>query len=188
MTSMLELWVFDSAAAEVDSEYEGVFSLDTVDESDDNIPDLLKLSSDDDTVEHDNFADNDTDWFSEVDRDNLSCPDIDWGREKDIPEMFSVETHDETAVYVSQMAVNVPSIKLYDSRSTCHISTYHDQFETLSDIPPKPFAAANKQCFSTAGIGDLVIKVTNGMDTTKLRLTKVLYLPEVGYTLVNWLP
>ncbi|KAG2119814.1 uncharacterized protein F5147DRAFT_527379, partial [Suillus discolor] len=50
-------------------------------------------------------------------------------------------------------------IKLYDSGSTRHISPYHDQFETLFDISPKHFAAANKQHFSATGIGELVIKV-----------------------------
>ena len=35
------------------------------------------------------------------------------------------------------------------------------------------------------GVGELVIDVPNGVDINQLHLTKVLYLPEVGYTLVS---
>jgi len=35
------------------------------------------------------------------------------------------------------------------------------------------------------GKGELVVDIPNGADTSKLRLTEVLYSPEVGYTLVS---
>ncbi|KAG1784720.1 uncharacterized protein HD556DRAFT_1216369, partial [Suillus plorans] len=65
------------------------------------------------------------------------------------------------------------------------ISPYKERFDTLSPIPPKPFTAANKQSFNTVGTGEMVIEVPNGVDASKLRLTEVLYSPEVGYTLVS---
>jgi hypothetical protein len=77
------------------------------------------------------------------------------------------------------------SVKLYDSGTTCHISPYLDQFKTLSDIPPKPIVAMHKQHFNATGIRELVIEIPNGVDTTKLQLTKVLYSPEVEYSLVS---
>ncbi|KAG2065751.1 hypothetical protein BDR04DRAFT_949080, partial [Suillus decipiens] len=52
-------------------------------------------------------------------------------------------------------------VKLYDSGTTRHISPYHNQFITLTPIPPKTFAAANKQPFDATGIGELVIEVLN---------------------------
>jgi len=55
----------------------------------------------------------------------------------------------------------------------------------LSPIPPKSLAAANKQSFEAVGVGEMVIEVPNGLDVSKLRLTEVLYSPEVGYTLVS---
>lgn len=42
----------------------------------------------------------------------------------------------------------------------------------------------NNWKFTTIGKGDMVIEVPNGIDASKLQLTKVLYSPEVGYTLV----
>ncbi|KAG2742176.1 hypothetical protein P692DRAFT_201655076, partial [Suillus brevipes Sb2] len=53
-------------------------------------------------------------------------------------------------------------VELYDSGTTRHISPYREQFKSLTPIPPKTFAAANKQCFDATGIGELVIEVPNG--------------------------
>ena len=47
------------------------------------------------------------------------------------------------------------------------------------------FCAANKQSMKVIGKGEMVINIPNGADITQLKLTKVLYLPEVGYTLVS---
>ncbi|THH06822.1 hypothetical protein EW146_g9493 [Bondarzewia mesenterica] len=84
---------------------------------------------------------------------------------------------------------DLPHKELYDSRSTRHISPYRDHFEKYRDIPLKPFKAANKQMFNALSMGDIVVDVPNGLDPSKLRLTEVLYSPEVGYTLVSigWL-
>jgi len=53
------------------------------------------------------------------------------------------------------------------------------------DILPKSFRAANKQCFSATGIGKLTVDLPNGIGSSKLELTEVLYYPEVRYTLVS---
>ncbi|KIK36291.1 hypothetical protein CY34DRAFT_29531, partial [Suillus luteus UH-Slu-Lm8-n1] len=76
-------------------------------------------------------------------------------------------------------------VELYDLGSTCHISPFKERFETLSTIPPKSFTAANKQSFNAVGVGEMVIEIPNGVDVSQLRLTEVLYSPEVGYTLVS---
>jgi hypothetical protein len=75
--------------------------------------------------------------------------------------------------------------ELYDSGCTNHISPYQNQFENFKDVAPKEFRAANQQSFSTIGKGDLVVDIPNGSDISQLRLTEVLYSPEVGYTLVS---
>jgi hypothetical protein len=74
---------------------------------------------------------------------------------------------------------------LYDSGTTCHISPYRDQFTVYEDIPPKSLNAANQQKFVAVGKGDIVIELPNGVDTSKVTLTEVLFSPEVGYTLVS---
>ena len=80
-------------------------------------------------------------------------------------------------------------MELYDSGATQHISPYCDSFETYSDIALKPFTTANKQVFSTTGMGDMIVEVPNGYDVSRLCLTEVLFSCEVGYTLVliGWL-
>ena len=75
--------------------------------------------------------------------------------------------------------------ELYDSGCTQYISPYRVDFETFEDITPKSFKAANKQSFSAIGKGKMVINVPDSADISQLRLTEVLYSPEVGYTLVS---
>jgi hypothetical protein len=76
-------------------------------------------------------------------------------------------------------------VDLYDSGTTEHLSPYHDQFTTYRDITPKSFTSANKQKFPAVGAGDMVIDVPNGLNILKMKLTKVLYSPEIGYTLIS---
>ena len=75
--------------------------------------------------------------------------------------------------------------ELYDSGCTNHISPYRNQFENFQNITPRHFRAANKQTFSTTGIGELVIDLPHGDGVTQLRLSDALYSAEVGYTLVS---
>jgi hypothetical protein len=43
----------------------------------------------------------------------------------------------------------------------------------------------NKKSFSAVGKGELTIDIPDGANSSQLRLTEVLYSPEVGYTLVS---
>ena len=94
---------------------------------------------------------------------------------------------DDVANAAMDGALNANEIrtKLYDSGTTQHISLYRNLFDNYVKIPPKSLSAANKQKFAAIGKGDMVIEVPNSIDASKLQLTKVLYLPEVGYTLVS---
>ncbi|KZV80781.1 hypothetical protein EXIGLDRAFT_569675, partial [Exidia glandulosa HHB12029] len=75
--------------------------------------------------------------------------------------------------------------ELYDSGTTSHISPYREDFENLEEILPREFRAANSAKFAAKAKGELVINVPNGVSSSALRLTEVLYAPEVGYTLVS---
>ena len=77
------------------------------------------------------------------------------------------------------------STELYDSGCTDHISPYRNQFERFEHTVPRQFHAANKDTFSTIGKGELIIRIPNGADHTELRLSNILYSPNVGYTLVS---
>jgi hypothetical protein len=150
-------------AVDIDSEDEGVFALDSLMD----LPNLLSLSSDDDDEERASFVVDDDDWFSEVDEDE----------EPPLSEPASPTC--EVAASVADAAANAPVVELYDSGSTRHISPYRNRFESLTTIPPKSFAAANKQCFDATGIGEMVIEIPNGVEMSQLRLTEVLFSPEV---------
>ena len=58
--------------------------------------------------------------------------------------------------------------ELYNSGCTQHISPYHKDFESFTEIPPMSFSAANKQKFSTSGNGEMVIDVPNSVETSQL--------------------
>ena len=76
-------------------------------------------------------------------------------------------------------------VELYDSGTTCHISPYRERFKNLVDIPDKFFTATNRQKFVVTGVGNMIVELPNRYDVLKLRLTKVLFSLEVGYTLVS---
>jgi len=116
------------------------------------------------------FITADEDWFSEIAEDDLG------------------DTADsELAALAGDMnPASTCTIELYDLDSTCHISPYHKNFKTLIEIPLKSFTAANKQSLNTTTIGNMVIKLPNGLNVSQLQhLLKVLFSPNVGYTLVS---
>jgi hypothetical protein len=85
------------------------------------------------------------------------------------------------------VSVNEPTsaqIKVFNSGAMTHISPYHNEFFTFENIAPQPLCAANKQAFNAVGKGEVIIDLLNGMSTSQLHLSEVLYSPEAGYTLV----
>jgi hypothetical protein len=89
------------------------------------------------------------------------------------------------AFVVTEPVQSNGSTELYDSGCTDHISPYRDQFENFERTIPRQFHAANKDTFSTIGKGELIVRIPNGADHTELRLSNVLYSPNVSYTLVS---
>ncbi|KAG0692189.1 hypothetical protein DFH29DRAFT_882906 [Suillus ampliporus] len=120
------------------------------------IVELLPLSDSDDNDDWCKpYAEMGEDWFSEVGEDN----------DNDVPSPVDAV---ELAAQASDERTETPVVELYDSGSTRHISPYCDQFETLTPIPPKSFAAANKQHFDVMGIGSMIVQVPNGTDVSQL--------------------
>jgi hypothetical protein len=150
------------AAVESDSESEGVFAMISDTES---MPDLEVLDFDDD-------------WFTEEEEEDGELETSD--RDDHSPgEAFVAMEPARTGQYAYVQA------ELYDSGCTKHISPYRQDLVDFMEILPKPFRAANKQSFSATGIGKLTVNLPNGAESSKLELTKVLYSPEVGYTLIS---
>lgn len=80
---------------------------------------------------------------------------------------------------------NASQTILFDSGSTRHISPYCASFQEYYNIPLKSLSAVNKLDFIAIGRGNMYTEVPNSMASSKLYLTEVLFLPEVGYTLVS---
>jgi hypothetical protein len=98
-----------------------------------------------------------------------------------------IEEFNDTSgeAFVTESTDTLRVAELYDSGCTNHISPYRAKFENFVTITPRKFRAANKQTFSTIGKGDLVIDIPDGDDYSQLRLTGVLFSPNVDYTLVS---
>ena len=52
-------------------------------------------------------------------------------------------------------------------------------------ILPKPINAANQESFSAIGEGEMTIHALNGSTSTKIKLQHVLYVPNMGNTLIS---
>ena len=97
---------------------------------------------------------------------------------------------DELAALVGVGKVDLPCAEIYDPGCSKHLTPYHDALKNFAETPPpKTFQAANKQTMSAVGMGEIIIDIPNSANILQLRLTEVLYSPEVGYTLVSvgWL-
>jgi len=88
------------------------------------------------------------------------------------------------SVTVNNKELNL-CIKLYNSGCTNHMTPYCNTLENFTSIKPKSFHAANQQNFQALSKGEMTIEVPNGINTSELQLTEVLYSPEVGYTLIS---
>jgi hypothetical protein len=122
-------------------------------------------------------------------RDSKELSGTDWS---EISLLVSVDSDSDVAtediaahVGAGNNADEPPCVEVYDSGSTRHITPYCNAMESFSTITPQPFQAANMQKFSAVGKGEMVVDIPNGADVSQLKLTKVLYSPEVGYTLVS---
>ena len=186
-----------NVANKSDSEEDSVWVADDTSDND-SLPSLTAVSESDDD-EYDVDPDND-DWFSEVGDDG---DESSWDTEElsgvgmNNTELFvSVDLDlvaaegDIDAEWVAEVcensyACNLPRQELYNSGTMHHISPHCEDFENYKEILPKLFTTANKQKFSTVGTGKLVIDVPNGVNTSSLQLTEVLYSPKEGYMLVS---
>ena len=182
-------------AVTLDSDSEdGVFGVDDLASDNESIPDLMSVEPSDDEWVDDNDVE---DWFSVTNEDSPCGLDLE--KEEFQADLVDVEVSvdiagplpdvgenlENTAMAVSDKPHSMHQVDLFDSGTTHHISPYRERFENFAEIPPKPFVTANQQKFSATGVGDMVIEVPNGYDIAQLRLTEVLYSPEVGYTLVS---
>jgi hypothetical protein len=186
-----------------DSEGEGAFAAVAVKdyESDDSMPDLQAVSDSDSDDESPCGVVTDSDWFSEAADEGVTDQECSEGSDWDPADLFEdsvpaidaqfaledpgIPEHVVAFVSASSNMADTSRTEIYDSGCTSHISPYRNDLENFIEIPPKPFRATNKQDFQAVGKGEMVIDIPNGADISQLRLTEVLYAPEVGYTLVS---
>ncbi|KAF9002762.1 hypothetical protein BDQ17DRAFT_1425720 [Cyathus striatus] len=84
-------------------------------------------------------------------------------------------------LYQIQMSENIEGIattsttgahlepcNLYDLGASHHMSPFHEDFVTFTNIAPHSLTTANQQVFLAKGIGDVIISVPNGKDMVKI--------------------
>lgn len=117
------------------------------------------------------------DWFGEedeeIEEEGVECA------------YMSDSDDEEVAGQVQEQHTSGTRIEIFDSGSSRHISPYRDAFSVFEPTPPRSLRAANQQSFNAVGKGEIILDLPNGITTSQLRLTEVLYLPEAGYTLVS---
>jgi hypothetical protein len=126
---------------------------------------------------------------SDCGRDSKELSGTDWS---EISLLVSVDSDSDVAtediaahIGAGNNANKPPCVEVYSLGSTRHITPYCDAMENFSEIPLRPFRAANMQKISAIGKGEMVVDIPNGANVSQLKLTEVLYSLEVGYTLVS---
>ena len=176
-------------AAEADSNSEdGIFGVLEDLSDNESVPGLLSAELSDDEEEEGDSED----WFLVTDEDMFDdIWDLEESRALNVEDVVSIDCAapvddlENVAMEIKEERTPSCQVKLYDSGTTHHISPYHKHFENLVDIPDKFFTATNCQKFVMTRVGDMIVEVLNGYNVSKLHLTKVLFLLEVGYTLVS---
>ena len=163
--------------------------MDDLFQDDPDMPDLQPVSDSEDDVDDD--VKGDDGWFSEVgeefesDMDTEEISGVDWSEcsllVDVVTDLGEAAAHAEPA----NAANEITQFELIDSGCTSHITPHPNEMEHFIEIPEKSFHAANQQSFKAVGKGEMVIDIPNGVNVSQLRLTEVLYSPEVGYTLVS---
>ena len=183
-----------NVAIESDSKTKCAFMADELWDSDLELPPLL--SNIDSGSDAESTGDCKGDWFSEISDDSDGECETVLLPETDESDGFSLASGDlnhidtdlddahAVCVEVEETLGTSPCVEVYNSGCTTHITPYQDAVQNYVKITPRLFQAANKQSFRAVGIGEMTIDVPNNVDISKLRLTEVLYSPEVGYTLV----
>jgi hypothetical protein len=175
-----------SVNAAIDSDSAELCDLDS------DVPELKSVSNSGSGLELE--GESDGDWFSEIGDDLDSDEDtkVLFGPERSEcgscmnPNLVVLDL-DKAAAHVepSSKAKSSPHMEVYDSRRMRHITPYCDDVVNFIEISPKSFRAANQQNFTAVGMDEMIVDVPNGINISQLRLTEVLYSPDVGYTLVS---
>lgn len=129
----------------------------------------FETGSDSDETEHGAFCNGDELVVADSDEELVSSED---------EELVATVTHLSKTVDGARRTI-------LDSGCTRHITPYKEDMSSFHSIPPRGLKAANQRTFDATGEGDILVEIPNGPRATKIRLTKVLYSPEVGYTLIS---
>ena len=181
-----------NAAIASDSEGEGAFFMEPESntDSDLDLPNFETVSVSNGESKGGYGADSD-DWFSEVGGNEADSGEdqsvINWskcGSSIEVDLNLDATKPNEITIHINAGNADIPCIKIHDSSCSKHLMLYQDAFKNFVEISPKLFCAMNKQKMDAIGMDKIVIDASNGANVSKLRLIKVLYSSEVGYTLV----
>ena len=123
--------------------------------------------------------DDEDDWLREVDEEDIPtiCTETDKDEEP--------KSSDCSALLAGESLQTGPRMILFDSGTSCHMSSYCNHFMNFKSIVLKAITAADKHTFEAIGKGDLTILIPNSSSTTHILLRDILYVPKMGITLMS---
>ena len=75
--------------------------------------------------------------------------------------------------------------EIFNLGASRHMSPFRKSFITFEPIDARTIIAVNKHIFHATGMGDVEIQVPNGTTMSKILLRDVLYVPDMGLTVVS---
>ena len=76
-------------------------------------------------------------------------------------------------------------MELFNSGTSRHMSSYHNQFIDYKAIIPKSITTVDNHTFQAISKGDLMISIPNSKSVTCICLKDVLYAPKMSITLIS---
>lgn len=92
--------------------------------------------------------------------------------------------HHNTALILDGQCSHKQYPILYDSGASCHMLSDYKSFINHCPVDHHRIIIANNKTINTVDIGDMVLSIPAGILEPKIRLTDVLYSPQLGYTLI----
>ena len=170
-----------------DSEEEAAFFMEPADEFDID-DDISVISDHGGSCEDESVCFSDASESAESGWDTEELSGVDWSETSSLVnvDLDSETTEAEVAAQINQDdGTNVKLTEIIDSGCTHHLTPDRGNLINYMEIALKSFCAADKHSMKAVRKGDMCVSIPNGDTTSKLKLTDVLYSPEVGYTLVS---
>jgi len=89
------------------------------------------------------------------------------------------------AILEGTQATHNAESELYDSGASHHMTPFGHRLINFTHITSHPITVTDKQIFHAIGKGDMQVEVPIGNTTTTILLKDILYVPDMGITIIS---